>query len=37
MERTPKTTKHITHALQNPKKYDKENTKKTTQNFKKRR
>jgi hypothetical protein len=30
MERTPKTTKHITHALQNPKKYNKENTLKTT-------
>jgi hypothetical protein len=33
MERTPKTTKYITHALQNPKKYNKENIKK----FKKRR
>jgi hypothetical protein len=28
MEKTPKTIKHITHALQNPKKYNKENTKK---------
>lgn len=28
MERTPKTKKHITYALQNPEKYKKENTKK---------